>query len=248
MLGIVKDSKYLLTLKLDHGARAATSRSLGHDKLWSAQTLSQHLSMLDRLVPLASEASARACIDALFFRVAAIVQSNTMSMVLNMEQDVKTLVHPSPRISMTLSGYIDYTVVLASQYYAQMFHSQPTLQNLEHVVPNGFFVTEAKMKPLDLDAHIPQVIGEMFACLKTLNKRVLRGALTNGQEWVFLVIVPNGDGAKYWHSLVIKPTNPQPTGNTWVWSDLVAGILSHWVSVALSSILLLIARIGPKQF
>ncbi|KAH9049561.1 hypothetical protein EDB84DRAFT_1556160 [Lactarius hengduanensis] len=54
------------------------------------------------------------------------------------------------------------------------------------------------------------------------------GALTNGLKWIFLVGVQNPDGnwAKYKCSVPVMLDSPQIRD---IWSDLVAGILSHWV-------------------
>ncbi|KAH8998828.1 hypothetical protein EDB86DRAFT_2802703, partial [Lactarius hatsudake] len=95
-----------------------------------------------------------------------------------------------------------------------------------------FFITEVKVISLTPAEHISQAIGEMYLCLKSIEKDVLRGALTNGLEWIFMVVArnPDGNGAKYNHSVPIMRGRPQ-IGD--IWSDLVAGILSHWVSVGL---------------
>ncbi|KAG1789303.1 uncharacterized protein HD556DRAFT_819862 [Suillus plorans] len=52
--------------------------------------------------------------------------------------------------------------------------------------PPDFFVMEAKLfNPLD---HIAQAASEMFACGRFLERRVIRGALTNGYQWIFLIM------------------------------------------------------------
>lgn len=61
-------------------------------------------------------------------------------------------------------------------------------------------------------------------------KDVLRGALTNGREWIFLIIMSNGKGATYRRSLPVM-FDPPKIGEAW--PDLVTGILLHWVSVGL---------------
>ncbi len=79
-------------------------------------------------------------------------------------------------------------------------------------------------------AHISNV-------LLYLRKKILRGALTNGHDWIFLIVKldDNYDGASYQQtSMVQLPTvgslttfgnQPEP--------DLIAGILAHWVSLML---------------
>jgi hypothetical protein len=71
--------------------------------------------------------------------------------------------------------------------------------------------------------------------LQCLRKRVLRGALTNGRDWIFLLIKLNDDyhGASYQQSSMVQLTTigrvvtPEP--------DLIAGILAYWVSLLLIS-------------
>ena len=69
-----------------------------------------------------------------------------------------------------------------------------------------------------------------------LRKKVLRGALTNGRDWIFLLIKLNDDydGASYKQSSVIElRTTASLSGQVSIiepWPDLIAGILLHWVS------------------
>ncbi|KAF8809153.1 hypothetical protein BYT27DRAFT_7188242 [Phlegmacium glaucopus] len=35
---------------------------------------------------------------------------------------------------------------------------------------------------------VPQAICEMYPCGKYLQKKVIRGALTNGRQWIFLIL------------------------------------------------------------
>ena len=69
-----------------------------------------------------------------------------------------------------------------------------------------------------------------------LRKKVLRGALTNGRDWIFLLIKLNDDydGASYKQSSVIElRTAASLSGQVSItepWPDLIAAILLHWVS------------------
>lgn len=72
-----------------------------------------HLSTFTLLIPCQTEASARAWIDAFFFRAAAMLPPN-QRMVLNMEHVVPATTI-SPSSLSTLSGFVDYTAVVASQ-------------------------------------------------------------------------------------------------------------------------------------
>ena len=72
-----------------------------------------------------------------------------------------------------------------------------------------------------------------------LRTKVLRSALTNGHEWIFLLIKfnENYDGASYKQSTVVQfGTMQSPDGQMMIpgpWPDLIAAILSHWVSLML---------------
>jgi len=98
----------------------------------------------------------------------------------------------------------------------------------------GFFVVEAKLHdPAD---HIPQAVAELFACAKHLDKQVVRGALTNGRDWIFLLVKLNDDrnGASFMQSDIIHLNTHQeglsgPQVMTRPFPDLIAGILSHWM-------------------
>ncbi|KAF8323470.1 uncharacterized protein EI90DRAFT_3130339 [Cantharellus anzutake] len=212
---------------------AKKTQVVGKDDIWSSENLYRHLQRLETLVPKSNEAAARAWIDAFFFRVSAMVPPDEM-MVLSVEQQIPpTAVKPSS--STTLHGFIDYIAATAVKSVADKFLSDPTIERLKSM--SGLVVTEAKSSsgaPTHLRDHIPQAIGEMYACAKALGKSVVRGALTVGDRWIFLIIVmnANGDGAKYWKSRgigVLTTTPPEDTAITSPWPDVIAGILAHWM-------------------
>ena len=69
-------------------------------------------------------------------------------------------------------------------------------------------------------------------------KHIVRGALTVGDTWIFLIVVmnANGDGAKYWKSDdigILTTTPPKDETITSPWPDVIAGILAHWVGLSL---------------
>jgi len=70
-----------------------------------------------------------------------------------------------------------------------------------------------------------------------LSKDILRGALTNGREWIFLIVLckKDGDGATYKESFVhtydiLHTAKHSPPNIVKPKPDLIAGILSYWVS------------------
>ena len=116
----------------------------------------------------------------------------------------------------------------------------------------GLFVTEAKQEGVSLAQHVAQAVAEMYASAKYLmydlgfllmlftnvephltRKRNLRGALTNGHEWTFLILYLNedGNGGTYSESPTIKiqVSNSYPYRVLSPGPDIVAGILTYWV-------------------
>lgn len=229
-LNITPDDKGIF-LKSDHAQRVATTSVLGQDKLWSSLNFYRQLELLETLVP--TTACARVWIDAFFFRASAMLPSNK-HMVLNLEQVVPQIT-ACPSSSTTLSGFINYTAVTANEKLAKIFLSDPILAKFRTTLPTGFFVAEAKVRSLQLTGHLPQTISEIYACAKSLKKNILRGALTDGHAWIFIILVLNsdGNGAKYRSSLPIYVGHPQVIKP---WPDVVAAILSHWIENSFADI------------
>jgi len=227
-LNVLRQNRGLLDLKPNFEERAIAASRLGADKFWSSENLVRHLAVLNSVVPCVNEAGARAWIDAFFFRVSAMVPS-AKCMILNMEQSV---VHRST--SAAFSGTINYTVVIADRTDARCFLLEPYLSTIKEGMPSAFFVAEAKSSELKLVSHIPQATSEMYACLEDLEKDVLRGALTNGQDWIFLIMnrtydnngQPNGARYRHSHPFVHEYLYQRRIER---WYDVVAGILLYWI-------------------
>jgi len=75
--------------------------------------------------------------------------------------------------------------------------------------------------------------------LQYLRKKVLRGALTNGRDWIFLLVKLDDayDGVSYKQSSVVQFwTTGSLDGQVVIpepWPDLITGILAYWVSLML---------------
>ncbi|KAJ7709640.1 hypothetical protein B0H17DRAFT_1324529 [Mycena rosella] len=198
-----------LQLGQNYMQRIQTSRALEGSHYMTSELMHRHLAMLKNLVPRTSEAAARLWIDTIFFscRVHAI--------------------HPSSDTFLT--GKVDYTAVVASKDMAEWIHKTPAIDTLKRRTAIGFFVTEGKLD--SLYAHLPQACADLYAAAKKIRKPILRGALTNGNEWFFIILKvnPDGHGGSYKYSLPLSivPLHPtkQPSG-----PDLIAGILADWAS------------------
>ncbi|TFY57674.1 hypothetical protein EVG20_g8450 [Dentipellis fragilis] len=178
----------VLTSKTDVASQLAKADSLGADGLWSADMLYRHLQFLEGL----NEAAARLWINAFFYRVASMTP-NGSKVVLSVEQGIPS-VTLSDQSLQTVSGYIYWTAIATSPEQARRFLYQPQLQELKSE-DSALFVSEAKGPDQLLQHHISQAIYEMS------RKTMIRGVLTNGRGWVFLILKLNsGGGGTYFAS------------------------------------------------
>ncbi|KAI9441536.1 hypothetical protein H4582DRAFT_1849158 [Lactarius indigo] len=186
----------LMDLRPNSKGRIAETTSLGADQLWSSDTLYRHLHLLESIVPRVTEADSRARINAFFFRVSAMLPQD-QHLVLNMEQAIPaTPVGPSS--SLALSGVADYTAILADRravFLKSSLFPEFSAAAIKIRLASSFFVIEAKASslPVRLEAHTYQAVGEIFACGKLLQKKVIRGALTNGHNWIFIIVKLSDD-------------------------------------------------------
>ncbi|KAF8075258.1 hypothetical protein FPV67DRAFT_1476688 [Lyophyllum atratum] len=230
----------LLQPKPDFENALKATTSLGEEEHWSSKGFYRHLELLENTIPNVNETSARAWIDSFFYRVCAMLPKDKR-MVLNMEHHVpSTKVDLSSETSRSLSGYIDYTAVVAEANASSAgLLDSPYLSVLKRYMQTrststGFFVLEAKFT--NIAQHVPQAICEMYACGKYLQKNVVRGALTSGRQWMFLILNINDDfgGATYKQSAVISFTstnmpNGQRTLVSPLWPNYIAATLLHWI-------------------
>ncbi|KAF8804113.1 hypothetical protein BYT27DRAFT_7108337 [Phlegmacium glaucopus] len=220
-----------LKLKTDYEVRVAAMEELGMTEHWSSEGLYRHLRVLQKLVPRAVSNASRVWIDSFFFRASAMVPQSKQ-LVLSLKQSVPaTTVKP---FSFTLGGYIDYTAIEVSAPDAEKFLARPRLEVL-HNFDHTFFVLEAKTSNLSLEDHVPQAVCGMYTCAKQLGKNIVRGAVTDGHNWIFLVLKMNlnGDGAIYAQSLqrtrlmtVVPPGNEEISRTM---CDVIAGIIAYWI-------------------
>ncbi|KAF9486035.1 hypothetical protein BDN70DRAFT_847029 [Pholiota conissans] len=230
----------ILLLKPYSKERLTSSRSLGENSFWSSKNFNLQLELLKNLIPRTNEACARVWIDTFFFRASAMLPP-AQRMVLNLEQEIPaTTVKPLGRT--TLSGFVDYTVVVTNRVAAATLFQIPTLTTIKMLSCSGFFVIEAKIN--DPGKHIAQAVCEIYTCGKYLGKQILRGTLTNGSDWIFIIVRINADsnGASFSYSSPISSSAGiiHPDGNVLKlgndWSDIVAGILYHWINNSFSDI------------
>ncbi|KAF8809038.1 hypothetical protein BYT27DRAFT_7188131 [Phlegmacium glaucopus] len=233
-LNIIYGGRLIPKAELD--VRAAKSAELGKNEHWSSDGLYRHLCLLKKLVPRANEAAARIWIDAFFFRASAMVPDGKQ-LVLSVEQNVPSTA-VNLRSSDTLSGYIDYAAVTADTYGAEDFLFRPRLSILKDNTDHRFLVAEAKTRFTVLEGHVPQTLGEMYATAKQLGKDIIRGAVTEGQAWIFLIlkINPDGNGGVYLQSqerIELSMNEPEISR---IRCDVISGIIAYWIDHSYESI------------
>ncbi|KAI0324671.1 hypothetical protein GY45DRAFT_1331294 [Cubamyces sp. BRFM 1775] len=190
-----------------------------------------------------SEALSRLWIDAFLCRVIAMTRGTTR-LVMGMEAFAPPeIVVEQPR-RVQLGGLLDYVIFLVDEDVAGMVM---TSLNLAEAITqakrrqmHGLFVAEAKSQEQPLSAYIPQVVTEMFICAKRMGSRYIRGALTSGREWIFVLLELNADkkGGQYWRSDVPRKvkeydeSDELSVGATVNESDVdvIVAILKDWIT------------------
>ncbi|KAG5640967.1 hypothetical protein DXG03_006479 [Asterophora parasitica] len=234
----------LLLSQPNHAERAAAESSAqGGEVYMSSGAMYRHLDMLENLVPKRNEAGARLWIDTIFFRVSAMLAPKGQ-MVLNVEHHVPParipVVPGQTRPSVNIGGAIDYVALTTEPHKHELFLRNSLFQFVKHQNTwNGLFVTQAKQEGVPLVHQIAQAVAEMYASATypkyESEKSIIRGALTNGHEWIFSILYLNEDddsqGGTYAESPTIKiqvsddyPYHVLPPG-----PDVVAGILAYWM-------------------
>ncbi|KAG6807751.1 hypothetical protein H0H93_001120, partial [Arthromyces matolae] len=96
---------------------------------------------------------------------------------------------------------------------------------------SGFFIVEAKYEGVVLDDCLPQVLAQMYASGKKVRTRHIRGVLSNGYQWLFVILHINADGkgATYHVSKRTFSAQPAEPATTIPNVDLIAAMLSSWI-------------------
>ncbi|KAN0131834.1 hypothetical protein V8E53_010362 [Lactarius tabidus] len=215
----ITSSTLPLALRPDYMKEIPATIPYGQNEVWSSEILRGHLDMLDGYVGSGNEAGARARIDAFLCHVMAMLPSlpdpwADRRLVLNLEKPIPSILAGASNLS-TLSGTLGYAAVV-----------------VDKSIVLCFFVVEAKA--YGLRPHIPQAVGELYACARHFQKKALRGTLTNGQSWIFLIVRLNeGDGASYIQSTEIKLKDGSLTPPT---PDLISAILLSWITKSFSDL------------
>ncbi|KAN0128028.1 hypothetical protein V8E53_013051 [Lactarius tabidus] len=218
----------------NHVDRAAESIAQDGRTYMTSEDMYCHLNKLENLLSQTNVAGTRLWIDAIFFRASAMLSGNKC-MVLNIEQQIPSVCTsvPGQTHSLNISGMIDYAAFITDPLHHRSFIQTSYIQYVRQQNLNGLFVTQAKQEGVLLDRHVPQAVAEMYASAKYLNKGILRGAVTNGCEWVFLIFYldKDGIGGTFVKSPIIeiRASNSYPYHILPPGPDIVAGIVTYWM-------------------
>ncbi|KAF9642126.1 hypothetical protein BDM02DRAFT_3124827 [Thelephora ganbajun] len=226
-----------LIIRSDHADRVPGSVAQGGDAYMSSEGMYRHLNLLENLVPRTvglNEAGTRLWIDTMFFCVSAML-SDEKRMVLNLGQRVPPVSVPMPgqARSLEIAGRIDYTALTMNFHEHHSFITNSLFQFIKRQDPSGLFVTEAKQEEVPLAQQVARAVAEMYAPAKYLKKNVIRGALTNGRDWIFLILYLNedGGGGTYLQSrpIELQVSSSYPYSVLPPEPDIIAGILAYWM-------------------
>jgi len=68
---------------------------------------------------------------------------------------------------------LHYPLAWLNSCIEMLFSEPPTMETLRSIMPAGLVVTEAKSSMMTIEDHIPQAVGEMYACAKSLGSALL---------------------------------------------------------------------------
>ncbi|KAF5313144.1 hypothetical protein D9619_002642 [Psilocybe cf. subviscida] len=203
-------------------SRVAQTDKLGETQHWSANGFFTHLSLLERLVSKGEEATAaQSWINALFFRVAAILPAGN-HMVLKLERA------ESPIPLTDVPGTMNWiALVTPSKVAAEGFTFMPLIPGLmEDSNASILFVSERRDNK---SANIQSTVCDMYKWARTRGENIIRGALTDGESWIFLILKLDANGGGVWmrtDEIGIKDSFSKLSEFELA---LIPGILAHWV-------------------
>ncbi|KAJ3498006.1 hypothetical protein NLJ89_g10275 [Agrocybe chaxingu] len=163
--------------------------------------------------------------NAFFFRADAMTPSGS-NMVLSVEQAVLS----GTLSAQSLSGYIGLTAIATSSIKAQRLLRQPFLRELKED-DSVLFVSEATGPDQRLENHVAQAVGEMHRCARTAGKTTIRGVLTSGRGWIFLILKLNadGNGGSYLESDELTISREALGQVSKTAASLLSAIIAHWM-------------------
>ncbi|KAH6902481.1 hypothetical protein BKA70DRAFT_1567914 [Coprinopsis sp. MPI-PUGE-AT-0042] len=211
----------VLKLKDDAVGRGVETDALGKDTLWSATSLLAHLRFLEELVPRRNENFTRLKINESFYRVSTMMPQD-LEMVLGFNRNAPASIAQSGKSPLTVASFNDSVVVVMPKAERSSFlHS-----DWPEIGPNQsvFFVKDAEYGGYNLKQYVPQALAEMLELAQRLEKKIIRGVVSDGGAWLFLILNVQDDGTStYLESSVL---NNYKSTTTFSWAG--RGLL-HWI-------------------
>ncbi|KAL1940913.1 hypothetical protein VTO73DRAFT_7549 [Trametes versicolor] len=213
--------------------RIAQENAAGAEHLMPAQNLHTKLDFL--LQHTIHHASARLWIESFLFRITAMIQTDKQ-LVIGLEVFAAPEVITTTPPTIAIGGHVDYLLFFVDKRAAPRMldavNLESALRNKAQAVP-GLFVAEAKGVSHMLGTHVPQAVVEMQACASRLKSTYIRGALTNGTSWIFLLLELDTSflGGRYWESARQDVVIQSSGDRRWVDKesvDRMAALLAHW--------------------
>ncbi|KIJ92858.1 hypothetical protein K443DRAFT_647776 [Laccaria amethystina LaAM-08-1] len=195
-----------LKLKTDYKVRVAATEPLGMTEHGSSEGLYRHLCVLKKHVPRA--------------------------LVLSLEQSVPATT-VKPFSFSTIGGYIDYTAIGISTSGAEKYLAWPRLRVLQDIDHTLCF--RSRCEQYFAREPCPSNRGLCKTTWVGGLKNIIHGAVTDGHDWIFLVLKmdSNGEGAIYTQSLqrtrLMTVVPPGDEEISYTMCDVIAGIIGYWV-------------------
>jgi len=124
---------------------------------------------------------------------------------------------------------VGLVVLVLEDRVADVYYQSPDIATAKDI-GTSFLIVETDPDPA-IEEQIHQAACELCACAKQLNKGVVRGALTNGRGWIFVIVHfdHSNDETSYKITTRFKLTST-PAEDPKLRQDTIAGILSYWIS------------------
>ncbi|KAH6885623.1 hypothetical protein BKA70DRAFT_114256 [Coprinopsis sp. MPI-PUGE-AT-0042] len=180
--GIVLSFDLTLKIGKDYQKHANAGDDLGTDGIWSADMLFKQLQFLHDHMPSTNEDAVHLWINAFLCRVAAMGDSDEDKVVFKLEYGDTDANHSDEELNSGAS-YTHWTVMTMSPNDAQAWLDLPEPQ-----IPRGSMLSVSEGPPHRLGTQIPQAAFELLTRARRIQKSTIRGVLTNGREWIFLIL------------------------------------------------------------
>ncbi|KAK1215432.1 hypothetical protein PQX77_021971 [Marasmius sp. AFHP31] len=233
-----------LRIKPEHEliSKLDAANEAGKTEHWSSKGLYEHLKGLENLVVAHDKATLkRLWINAFLFRAAAMSPPGKQT-VLTLEENpgssageyaAYTVYSVGKNRASEVFNGMQFRYIFSANFPPEHFTMFPEMRT-----PDRFHQTLLVVEgnpSLWEGAQLSPAILQMHAFCQRHKISMLRGALTNGREWIFIFLKakPDDDGFVYWISELHKAMAAGKSLTDEVSSphcDIIAGILAHWIA------------------